>query len=227
MRVLISGANRGIGLGMAGLFVERGARVWGACREPAKADALSALGVSVVQMDVGDSGSVKAAETAVSKETAALDVIINNAGVFIDRGLGIGNMDEQAVLTSLDVNAVGTMRVASAFGGLLRQGENPRMVNVSSQLGSILALETNSWGSYGYNMSKAAVNVVTRMLSHEWAGKVSIISVHPGWVQTDMGGAGAAVTVADSARGIVDLVERLTIAETNRFFTYEGKEHVW
>lgn len=231
MKVFISGANRGVGLGMTKLFLERGAQVWAACREPSRADDLVTLGgkgkLSLIKLDVTDTESVKEAFEVVSEQTAALDVVVNNAGVFIDRGLGIGNMNEQAVLTSLDVNSVGPMRVASAFGELLKAGENPRLVNISSQLGSVLALETNSWGSYGYNMSKAAVNVVTRMLSHEWAGTVSVISVHPGWVQTDMGGKSATVTVADSARGIVNLVEKLTIAETNRFFTYEGKEHVW
>lgn len=229
---LITGANRGIGLELTRQTLTQGSQVMATCRQPAQAAALLSLAKSfneqltILPLDVTNDESVKEARTAVSNNFNSLDLLINNAGI-LHRGEGLDNFDPTKMLHTFDVNVVGAMRVVSRFVDLLHVGTKPRIINLSSQLGSLLSMEKN-WGYYSYNSSKAALNMVTRKLAHDLAGAgITVIAMHPGWVQTDMGGPNATISIHDSARGILDMAESLTLKQTGKFFIYSGEEHPW
>ena len=231
-QALITGANRGIGLELTLQLLTRGDRVIATCRQTAQAEALQDLTnefgdrLLILPLDVSDDASVQAAKTAVSSRVKSLDMLINNAGILIG-GETLSNFDSAIMQRSFDVNAVGVMRVVTQFVDLLRLGRDPKVVNVSSQLGSLQKMRPR-WGRYSYNSSKAALNMISRMLSFDLQEDgIALVVLHPGWVQTDMGGAHAAVSPQDSAAGILQVADNLTLATTGRFYTYAGEEHPW
>ncbi|MEM8858143.1 MAG: SDR family NAD(P)-dependent oxidoreductase, partial [Chloroflexota bacterium] len=135
------------------------------------------------------------------------------------------NADE--FLLTLNANGVGAMRVTHQAISLLKASHAPIVVNISSQLGSITA-QRPGFGSYAYNSSKAVMNMITRHLSFDLADDgVIVISMHPGWVQTDMGGSNAAVTPPDSAAGILNVVSQLNPEDNGKFYIYNGEIHPW
>jgi NAD(P)-dependent dehydrogenase (short-subunit alcohol dehydrogenase family) len=153
-------------------------------------------------------------------------MIINNAGILINTEI-LSTFEAAVMQRTLDVNVVGVMRVTTQFLDLLRRGREAKLINISSQLGSLQKMRPG-WGRYSYNSSKAALNMVTRMLSFDLQEEgIAVRAVHPGWVQTDMGGAHAAVTAQDSAAGILRLADNLTLAKTGTFHVYSGEEHPW
>ena len=128
----------------------------------------------------------------------------------------------------MNVNVVGPLLMAKHFAGLLKNSSHPRLVNISGRLASVLMLEDKTWGSYSYNASKAAMNVTTRMMAHEFkADGICVVAVHPGWMQTDMGGASADLEPSESAQSVLGLISNLTLADTNKFLAYNGEEHPW
>ena len=128
---------------------------------------------------------------------------------------------------TFDVNSTGTMRVITQFLPFLEKGDAAKIVNISSQLGSLQTM-TRKWGRYSYNSSKAALNMLTRMFAFDLEDKgIAVICIHPGWVQTDMGGTSADITPTESASGILSVIDNLTLAETGQFYTYAGDEHLW
>ncbi len=230
--VLITGANRGIGLELVRQLLNQGDKVFATCRQPAQADGLQSLAdafneqLTILPLDVTDDEMVAGARTAVSTQTTSLDLLINNAGISY-QGESLNNFDSAKMRHTFEVNVIGAMRVITQFVDLLRQGDTPRLINISSQLGSLLEMDRD-WGSYSYNSSKAALNMVTRKLAHELRGDgISVIAVHPGWVQTDMGGPNATVSIPDSAQGILTIAKNLTQEHTGKFFIYSGEEHPW
>lgn len=229
--ILITGANRGIGYEMTKQLAEAGNRVFATCRLPDGAEALNALAsqlsglVTVIQLDVINDMSVHAAAEEVARQTDHLDLIINNAGVNFREKFETFNSDQY--LLTLNVNGVGALRVIHQFIGLLRKGSGRKIVNISSQLGSLTA-QRPGFGSSGYNASKAVMNMITRHLSFDLADEgIIVISMHPGWVQTDMGGAHAAVTPPDSAAGILKVAAGLTADDNGKFYIYNGEIHPW
>ena len=230
-QVLITGANRGIGFELTHQLLTRGERVFAGCRQPDEAKALRELAISfpdqltVLRLDVRNDHTVQAAKRVVTGETDHLDWLINNAGILI-RGETLANFDPEIMGRTLDVNITGPLRITAQFIDLLRQGSTPKLLNISSQLGSLARARPN--GLYSYNASKAALNMITRMLALDLERDgITVVSIHPGWVQTDMGGSHAAVAVPDSAAGIIRLAENLTLADTNKFFAYSGEELPW
>ncbi len=231
LRILITGANIGIGLALTQHYLQRGERVFATCRQPAEASALAELGaaypdqLSVLPLDVTDNATIDAAAEAVSAQITGLDLLINNAG-FFPKGETIDNLDAGTMLNTFHVNAVGPIMVVQRFLCLLRGGDDAKVVNVSSQLGSLN--RTTGKGHYSYNSSKAALNMLTRILAHDLrADGIVVVTTHPGWVQTRMGGEGAAITPDQSAAGLIALADRLTMDDTNKFYTWEGSEHSW
>ncbi len=232
---LITGANRGIGLELTRqLVTQGGALVFATCRAPERADNLNALArdnpdnVTVLQLDVNDEASIAAAVQAVSAAAASLDVLINNAGIFPKgdhASRGLGNLTSEALSELITTNAVSPLIVTQACRDLLKRADNPRVVMISSGLGSVQATRG---GPYGYRMSKAATNMAARVLAFdsEMSG-ITTITTHPGWVQTDMGGAGADITATDSAAGLLALISGLDSADKGRFFRYDGAELDW
>lgn len=230
--ILITGANRGIGLEMTRHLLAQGERVIATCRRPAKAEALQALDeqfpeqLTILPLDVTNPTSIQAASNAVQRIVTCLDVLINNAG-FLDGQETLDTFDAEVMQRTFDINATGVMRVTTQFLPLLRYGKQAKLINISSQLGSLQAMKPK-WGRYSYNSSKAALNMITRMLAFELKSEgISVICVHPGWVQTDMGGAKADISPAESAAGILQVVAELTLAQTGNFYTYSGEQHLW
>ena len=230
--ILITGANRGVGLEMTRQLLQRGERVIATCRQPAKAEALQVLDdqfsdqLTILPLDVTNQGSIQAACNAVQRIATCLDMLINNAGV-LDSNETLATFDPEVMERTFDVNTIGAMRVITQFLPFLERGEQSKLVNISSQLGSLQKMKGN-WGRYSYNSSKAALNMLTRMLAFDLEDKgITVICIHPGWVQTDMGGGNADITPSESASGILRVIDQVTLAENGRFYTYAGDEHPW
>lgn len=225
--VLITGANRGIGLALSRRFVDGGYRVVACCRNPMTAEALNALSgrgpISVNQLDVADDKSVSDLCSSLGRQV--IDVLINNAGVMGGDRQGVTDMDYAAWRDAMEVNTFAPFRMTAALRDNLARAARPRVITISSQMG---ALSRKSKGSFAYRSSKAAVNKVMQVLALELQGEgVIACPVHPGWVRTDMGGGDADISVDESAAGIFNLVQKLTMNHSGRFWTWKGEEHPW
>ena len=227
IRALITGANRGLGLELTRQLLDAGEEVVATCRAPERAEALRGLAAKhgqrarVLALDVSSTASVRAAADALAGER--VDWLVNNAGVN-PRGRLL-DTDPEGMLETLDVNAVGPVRCIQAFREHLARSDAPKIVNVSSQLGA-LTIQRPGFGNVPYNASKAALNMVTRMASFELED-VRVVAVHPGWVQTDMGGPHASTSVEDAAAGLVAIARGLDAEGSGRFVVYDGREHPW
>ena len=228
--VLITGANRGLGLEFARQYLADGWQVYAACRDPSSASELRRLAEpnhhkpQILAVDVTDLSSVKAA--AMEVDGQAIDLLLNNAGVGGPRGQTVGNIDYEAWAKVLDVNAMGPMRVSEAFVDHVARSERKLIITLTSGMGSIA--DNTSGGSIAYRSSKAAVNMVVRSLAIDLAPRgITCVVVNPGWVQTDMGGTHATLTPAESVSKLRSLIETLGPAQSGKFFNYNGREYAW
>jgi len=221
--VLITGANRGIGLEYARQFAAKGYKVIGTVRDPADAKELSAMADRVEQLDVADAASVAA--LAQRLQGVPIDILVNNAGMFDRRDLTVDKVDFTVMEQTLAVNTLGPLRVTQALMPNLRAGKRRTIVNMSSELGSI---ERSSGRWYAYRTSKAALNQITRTMSAELAPEGFIcVVLHPGWVRTDMGGAAATYSPQESVAGLVAVIEKLAPADNGRFYDFRGTAIPW
>ena len=221
--MLITGANRGIGLELARQFAAAGWQVIGTARRPDAAQELEETGADIIQLDVTDQQSV--ARLSNDLDGRPIDVLINNAG--IQRLMWtIEEVDFEQFDQLLAVNTVGPVRVTQALLPNLRAGAMKTIVNVTSNLGSIG--ENADGGFYGYRESKAALNMFTKSLAADLGPDgFTCIVIHPGWVRTDMGGSSAPVEVEDSAAGIRRVIDNLTREDNGTFWTFEGAQMPW
>ncbi|MCY4466025.1 MAG: SDR family oxidoreductase [Chloroflexi bacterium] len=234
-RVLITGANRGIGFELAKQYVAAGdALVFAGCRKPAGAAALNDLvqhaadRLVIVQLDVNDAQSIAAATEQIAARAGALDILINNAGIN-PRGdhqsSHLGSLSADDVSEVITTNAVGSLIVTQACRTLLAAGDNPRVVMISSGMGS---MQRTRGDSYAYRMSKAAMNMAARVLAFDAAmAGITTITANPGWVRTDMGGASAVLEPEESGAGLRDLIGGLTNEDKGKFYQYDGSELPW
>lgn len=230
-RILITGANRGVGLELARQCLARGGRVFAGCRYPQQAEGLQKLAelakpnLTLVQLDVTDKSSLDEARKLVGASVEALDLLFNNAAI----NLGdehINNVSAEKLVETLRVNAIGPLLVAQRFFDMLKMGLSPRLVNISSEAGSIERMR--HFRGYGYYGSKAALNMYTRSLALDpHLSGITVIALHPGWVRTDMGGPRASLSGEESAKKIISVVDRLTPQDTGKFYTYTGDEYPW
>ena len=221
--VLITGANRGLGLEFARQYAADGWNVIGTARAPERADALNALSVEVLQLDVASQTSVDA--LAESLDGRPIDLLINNAGIF-PRYNKIEAINFDDYSRTLAVNTLGPVRVTRALLPNLRLGEKKQVVNITSGLGSIGL--NNSGAFYGYRESKAALNMFTKTLALELGPEgFTCLTVHPGWVKTDMGGENANLTPEESITGMRAVIEKLGPADTGTYWSYSGEEVPW
>ncbi len=173
--------------------------------------------------DVASDSSVDALGQALAG--AAIDVVINNAGVMGELE-SLEKMDLAEVLHTIDVNALGPVRVVRAVLPCVRRGARKCLVHITSGMGSIG--DNTSGGAYGYRMSKAALNMASKSMSVDLGREgIASVVVNPGWVQTDMGGAGAPLPVEDSAAHILDLIDRLRPEDSGSFFNHTGAKYPW
>lgn len=222
--LLITGANRGIGLALARGFAGDGWRVHAGCRQPERAAELKAVegDVTLHRLDVTDGLRVHGLARELADE--AIDLLVNNAGTFGPRG-GFGETDYDEWLKVLAVNTLAPMRMAERFVAQVARSERRQIVNISSRMGS---MANDKGGAYGYRSSKAALNRVTKGLSADLRDRgITVVALHPGWVQTDMGGVGADITVEASAAGLRRVIDGLTPDHSGRFFNYDGEEIAW
>ena len=230
-RILITGANRGLGLEFATQLLARGAHVVATCRDPGKANALNHLAgehpgrLHVLPLDVEKPQTI--AELA--RETAlvfdGLDLLVNNAGVLVP-GERFGGIEPEALEHTFRVDTVGPVLTTQTFADLLRRGTSPKVANVSSQLGSIG--NAASFGTPSYSISKAALNMATVQLARALEpDNIPVIALHPGWAQTDMGGPQAQVTPTEAVAGMLREIDALTPATSGRFRDWQGRTLPW
>jgi NAD(P)-dependent dehydrogenase (short-subunit alcohol dehydrogenase family) len=221
MHVVVTGANRGIGLALVRHYLEAKHVVHATARDLGAAAALHALRserLVLHPLDVRDDASCRALGHAIGEEP--VDLLINNAGV------GRSATDDPAqILEVFDTNAVGPLRVVTALGDNVRAARG-KILFITSILGSIG--ENSDGGAYAYRMSKAALNMAGRNVAHDLGpAGVTAALVHPGWVKTDMGGPSAPVSAEVAASQIAALADKLTLADSGRFFHADGTELPW
>ena len=230
--VVITGANRGLGLELARQLTLRGEQVIGTARDPATAEALAALRThALLRLDVGDTQSIRAFHSELNALDVRVDWLINNAGLNVTAFGGeresshVLSADPEHVMGELRVNALGPMLVARGVAYLMNGGGV--IVNVSSQLGS-MEVGRIHLNDIGYNMSKAALNMVTVALAGKLGPRgITTISIHPGWVSTDMGGPDAPLTPKASVTAMLNTIDKLTSADNGTFLNWNGTEHPW
>lgn len=224
--VLITGANRGLGLEFARQFTEKGYTVIGTARSPGEAHELRDTGARIVELDVADSASVRAMADELQGKT--IDILINNAGIWGHDAGSFTGLEVDKLEQTFQVNTLGPMRVTRALYDNLLAGEGRIILNISSIAGSIGRSNGGRGGGYGYRMSKAALNMFNKNLSLELADKGFIcVVLHPGWVQTDMGGERAPLEPEESISGMIRVIEGLDDSDNGRFYDYTGKELPW
>jgi NAD(P)-dependent dehydrogenase (short-subunit alcohol dehydrogenase family) len=233
--ILITGANRGLGLEFTRQYLERSAHVFAVCRQPAAAasflQARFSERLTIVPLDVADPAAIGTAHNRVRAQAESLDVLINNAAIYSSHGSDepserLGNLCFEDALTMMRVNAVAPLLVAQQFLGLLRAGGHAKLINISSAYGSISA---NTGGfPYYYSASKAALNMFMRSLAADvrrWG--VTTVLLDPGWVSTDMGGPGAPTTPREAVAAMLRVIDALTPRHNGRFLTWRGDEQDW
>lgn len=223
---LVTGANRGLGLGLAEHLLARGDRVVAGTRDPLGAEALQRLAarhpaLELLPLDVTDAASVAAAKATLGARP--IDVLVNNAGVYAERGKGALEADPEAFLATLAVNSVAPIRMIKALADNLTPGA--KVVTISSRMGS---LTLGSTGEFVYRASKAAVNKAIQAIAPELAGRgVTAVVMHPGWVRTDMGGRGADLEVGEATAGLMATIDRLTPKDAGTFLNWNGEPIPW
>ncbi|AGC43382.1 CsgA protein [Myxococcus stipitatus DSM 14675] len=228
MNVVISGANRGIGLELVRQCLQRGDEVHAGVRAPERASELAALAqgahgpLHLHALDVTDEASVRAFAAAIP---GPVHLLINNAGVR-SRPDDLAGLDSDDLTRTFQVNAVAALRMTLLLRPQLRAAGGAKVANLSSNLGSIA---DNSWGgAYGYRMSKAALNMATRSLGYDLKEDgILAFALSPGWVRTDMGGSEAPTAVDLSVSGLLSVLGRLGAEDTGGFFDFEGKRLPW
>jgi NAD(P)-dependent dehydrogenase (short-subunit alcohol dehydrogenase family) len=228
--VLVSGANRGLGLEFVRQYAADGWQVYAACRAPNDAKELQELAAAsggrmhLLAFDVTDTTSVRSAAGALGGE--AIDILVNNAGVGGPRNERLGRLDYAAWERVLDVNTLGPMRVTEAFVDNVAKSREKKVVTITSGMGSIA--DNTSGGSYAYRTSKAAVNMAVKSLSLDLAPRgIVCIVMSPGWVRTDMGGPRGTLSPAESIHAMRGVIAGLKPGDTGKFFNYNGKSYPW
>lgn len=222
--ILITGAGRGIGYELARQSLNKGWKVIGSVRsvEAQRELAQKLPQMAVLNFDVTDH---KALEKVANAFHSPIDVLVNNAGVIGDMPQATLDMDFDGFAKTLAINTLAPLKVTQVFLPLLRQGNNPRLVNISSKMGR---MEFSASDRIAYRASKAALNKITQGLATDLKDDgITCIAMHPGWVQSDMGGEAADITPAESANGILEVIQSLTIDDTGKFIDWDGTARSW
>jgi NAD(P)-dependent dehydrogenase (short-subunit alcohol dehydrogenase family) len=236
--ILITGGSRGIGLEFTRQFLAKGHRVFAASRYPEKSGDLQTLKaasaelLSTCRLDVSDDGSRHQLFRQLSGQIGQLDQLINNAGIASGnetRRYRFEDLDQDDLCRCLLVNAVAPLMMTQTFFPLLEKGTNPIVANISSISGSIARKRGGGDTGYGYSASKTALNMMTKMLSHELKDRgIIVVSLHPGWVRTTMLYCeNAPLEPAESIGGLIRVIEALETKDSGKFIDWQGNELPW
>jgi NAD(P)-dependent dehydrogenase (short-subunit alcohol dehydrogenase family) len=229
--ILITGANRGIGLELTKQYAVEGWRVLACCREPNRSDALNKLVsqysalIKVHVLDVADPDKIERLAKELSKES--IDILVNNAGIYPKSDAGVfGHVNYAEWMTAFTINTMAPLKMAEAFIKQIALGQHKLIVTITSQMGSIE--DNSSGGNYLYRSSKAAANMVIKSLAVDLRSKgITAVAFNPGWVKTDMGGPNAMISSEQSVSGMRQVFSQLTLADSGKFLGYEGNEIPW
>lgn len=227
--VLITGSNRGIGFGLVKEFINRGYNVIATCRHPDTAHELMLLAdnypnnMMIEKLDVVL--PIDFQQISEKYKANLIDIIVNNAGIFPEKHSrdGIESSNPEDILNAFDTNSLGSLRLIQAFQSNLLKSTNPRVINISSQMG---ALSSANGFCYSYRMSKVALNMLTRCFAAE-NKQIITISLRPGWVKTELGGTNASISIEESAVKMINLIENLQIEDSGFFYDSDKNICSW
>lgn len=236
LKMVVTGAGRGLGLEFVRQLLPRAEYLIATARKPESAQELQELArknekLKIVQLDVSDEESILRAAEEIGSLVSSLDLLINNAGIYIGRpgtAAGsdtLGKLTMQGGVETFRTNAIGPMILTQSLLPLLEKAEHAKIVSLTSGLASI----ANTAGPpFHYSASKAALDMYMHGLAVQLrkSGTISVV-INPGWVQTDMGGRGAAITAEESAKGILKVVDHLTHEQSGSFLNYKGQREPW
>ena len=230
MNILITGANRGIGLEMVRYSVQQGWRVFACCRDPHHADSLFAVAKlsngrgSVHIADMLELATLQALSYELRNE--AIDILVNNAGVYGSDKNRFGGVDVESWLQTFQVNSIAPLKMVEAMIEQLCMSQKKQVVCMSSKMGS---MADNGYGnSYIYRSSKAALNAVVKSLSIDLKEQgINCVAMHPGWVKTDMGGENAEITTSECVARLFAIINGLTASDSGRFIDIDGSDILW
>lgn len=237
-KILISGANRGLGFGFVRRSLDNGYFVFAGCRNPDQAIDLKELEkkfpekLFIINLNPTKLESIQNAVKYVQSKFNTLDILINNAGINskssgVDPNihLQIGKFQAEPMLEMFHLNSVAPLIMTQEFLELLSNSGKGRVINISSWFAS---LSTPQKGNYTYSASKAALNMFTKILANDLSkNNILTFAVNPGWMKTDMGGKSASLDPYESAKSILELSENLQPEDNGKFFNHDGTEHPW
>ena len=225
--ILITGANRGIGLEYVKQYAASGCQIYATVRDPSEATDLQQLAaqyanVQVLALDVANVAAIR--DLAGQLSAITVDILISNAGTYPESAFG--KTDPQAWLEAFQVNTLTTYYLAEAFLPQLRRASQAKLIAMTSKMGSIE--DNGSGGEYIYRSSKTALNMVVKSLALDLREfNIAVAALHPGWVRTDMGGPNGLIDTATSVRGLRQEIEHLTCEQSGQFIAYDGKPIPW
>jgi NAD(P)-dependent dehydrogenase (short-subunit alcohol dehydrogenase family) len=229
--LLLTGANRGIGLEFCRQYAHAGWRVLACCRHPDKSDALIKLAaqypglIKMYPLDVADLAQIEHLGDTLSEEI--IDLLINNAGIYpkSDTG-GFGQTNYADWMTAFKINTMAPLKMAETFTPQISRGSQKVIATLTSQMGSID--DNSSGGSYQYRSTKAAANMIVKSLAIDLKQSgITAVVLHPGWVKTDMGGPNAMISVEQSVTGMRQVIANLKPHDSGKFLNFSGAAIPW
>ena len=225
--VFITGANRGLGLEFVKEFSKIDYEVIATCRDPNSSSDLttlaqSSLKIQLHQLDVSNTKNIQ--DLSKHLKNKPIDILINNAGIY--RSGSFNSVNKDSWVESFITNTIGPYEVIEHFLPNVLQGRDKKIISITSKMGSID--DNTSGGSYIYRSSKTALNSMMRSLTYDLkTHDIATMTLHPGWVRTDMGGPGGWIDVKESVSGMIDQISNLSLQNTGRYIDYDGKPIKW
>lgn len=233
MRLLITGANRG--LGFVRQYLERGDEVIATCRRPNEAKELHKLAnqyknmLSIQELDVSSRDSINSTFVEINQLFSSLDLLINNAGIIsggCNRYHAFGKLHTEDLCKVFQINTFGPVLTMEKFVPLLKKGKNPKIVNISSRMGSLSLKRGTS--TYSYDASKAALNMFSKAIAYKLkTEKISVLILYSGWAKTDMGTSRAPLKLEISVKGMIKVIDSSDLSDTGKFYDWDGNEVPW
>tara|TARA_B100000795_G_scaffold230754_1_gene188314 strand:- start:1216 stop:1902 length:687 start_codon:yes stop_codon:yes gene_type:complete len=225
--VLVTGANRGLGYEFVKQYSEKGFNVFACCRNIGHAKNLTELvvassNIKIYELDVSNIKSIKILSEQLQDKK--IDVLINNAGIY--RSSSVGNINYDEWLESFKINTIAPYQIIENFLDQIINSDLRKVISITSKMGSID--DNTSGGSYIYRSSKTALNSMMRSLTYDLKNQgIATLTLHPGWVRTDMGGPGGWIDAFESVQGMIKQIDKLTIDDSGKYLDYAGKNINW